>query len=261
MIEDDIIKGSTERFGHSWNIFSEILPIHEEQFKRWITGLNPIDFKDKKFLDVGCGIGRNSFWPLKYGAKSCLAIDLDERTLAAAEKNLSIYPNAVVDRRSAYEINENEAFDIAFSIGVLHHIDCPELALANMIKAVKPGGKVLAWLYGYENNEMLIRFFNPLRKMLFSKLPLKLVYILSAPLTGILWCLLRLGLNRTEYFRLIRQFSFRHLRAIVYDHMVPRIAKYYKRDEAKAFFVNAGLVNVEVHWVNEMSWTVIGTKK
>ncbi len=260
MVDNEIVKGSTERFGHSWNIFSEVLPIHEEQFKRWTTGLTAEDFKEASFLDVGCGIGRNSVWPLKYGANNGLAIDLDERTLAAARNNLAQYPEMTVDRRSAYEINEENAFDIVFSIGVLHHIEFPDKALANMTKAAKPGGKVLAWLYGYENNEKLIRYFNPLRLFLFSKLPLKLVYLLSAPLTAILWCLLRLGLNRIEYFRLIRQFSFRHLRAIVYDHMIPKIAKYYKKEEAEDFFKRAGLQNVEVHWVNEMSWTVIGTK-
>ncbi|PHS14027.1 MAG: methyltransferase [Kangiella sp.] len=261
MIEDDVVKGSTARFGHSWNIFSEILPIHEEQFIRWTTGLSASDFKGKSFIDVGCGIGRNSYWPFTYGAKSCLAIDLDERTLAVAKENLSSFKDAKVERRSAYEINEDEQFDIAFSIGVLHHVEEPDRALQSMIKSVKPRGKVLAWLYGYENNEKLVRYFNPFRKLLFSKLPLPVVFVFSAPLTLVLWCLLRVGLNRTQYLRLIRQFSFRHLRAIVYDHMVPRIAKYYKKEEARAFFEDAGLVNVEVHWVNEMSWTVIGTKK
>ena len=74
--------GSPERFGHSWDIFSEILPIHEEQFLRWTTGLKKEEWSGKQFLDVGCGIGRNSYWPLTYGAAGCLSIDIDERTLA-----------------------------------------------------------------------------------------------------------------------------------------------------------------------------------
>ncbi|MGB0496689.1 MAG: class I SAM-dependent methyltransferase, partial [Kangiellaceae bacterium] len=200
-----------------------------------------------------------SYWPLTYGAKNALAIDLDDRTLNAAKQNLKPFSHATIDKRSAYEINEDSKFDVAFSIGVLHHVEFPERALESMIKAVKPGGKILVWLYGYENNEKLIRYFNPFRKLLFSKLPLSVVFFFSTPLTAILWCLLRLGLNQTEYLRLIRQFSFRHLKAIVYDHMVPRIAKYYKKEEARAFFENAGLIDVQLHWVNEMSWTVLGT--
>lgn len=252
--------GSPERFGHSWNIFNEILPVHEEQFLRWTAGLEPADWVGKRFLDVGCGIGRNSYWPLSYGAASCLSIDIDERTLAAARANLESYDSATVEKRSAYSINETDAFDIAFSIGVVHHLDDPEAAVRQMAQAVRPGGTVLVWLYGYENNERLVRLFDPLRRLLFSKLPLRFVYALSLPATALLWVLLRLGVGRTEYMRLIRGFSFRHLRAIVYDHMIPRIAKYYRRDEAIALLEAAGLGDVEAHWVNEMSWTVIGRK-
>lgn len=252
--------GSPERFGHSWNIFSEILPIHEKQFLRWTIGIGRADWVGKRFLDVGCGIGRNSWWPLTYGAASCLSIDIDERTLAAARDNLARYNNAVVENRSAYEIDESDSFDIAFSIGVIHHLDDPLAAVQQMRKAVRPGGTVLLWLYGYENNEWLVRYFDPVRRFLFSKMPLPLVYFLSLPATVLLWLFLRTGLGRTEYMRLIRTFSFRHLRAIVYDHMLPRIAQYYKKQEAIELLQEAGLERVQAHWVNEMSWTVTGIK-
>jgi len=252
--------GSPERFGHSWNIFCEILPIHEKQFLRWTSGMDKNDWKGKRFLDVGCGIGRNSYWPLTYGASSCLSIDIDERTLAAARHNLTDFDAAVIENRSAYDIEEDNNFDIAFSIGVIHHLDDQPAAVREMCRAVRPGGMVLVWLYGYENNEWLVRFFDPARRFLFSKLPLSVVFALSWPATALLWLLLRLGLGRTEYMRLIRAFSFRHLRAIVYDHMIPEIAKYYRKNEALELLKDAGLENVRAHWVNEMSWTVIGQK-
>lgn len=252
--------GSPERFGHSWNIFNEILPVHEEQFLRWTTGISKSDWAGKRFLDVGCGIGRNSWWPMTYGAASCLSIDIDERTLAAARNNLTHYDCAVIENRSAYAINEFDEFDIALSIGVIHHLDEPLAAVRQMTQAVRPGGTVLIWLYGYENNEWLLRYFDPARRFLFSKLPLSLVYAMSLPATALLWLILKAGVGRTEYLRLIRTFSFRHLRAIVYDHMIPRIAKYYKREEAIKLLENAGLEQVQAHWVNEISWTVIGRK-
>jgi len=252
--------GSPERFGHSWNIFSEILPVHEEQFLRWTSGFDKVNWTGKRFLDVGCGIGRNSWWPLTYGAASCLSIDVDERTLAAARSNLSEYETAIVENRSAYEVNESDLFDIAFSIGVIHHLDDPLAAVRQMQQAVRPGGTVLVWLYGYENNEWLVRFFDPARRFLFSKMPLSLVYFLSLPATALLWLLLKARIGKTEYMRLIRTFSFRHLRAIVYDHMIPKIAKYYTEHEAVELLQQAGLEDVRAHWVNEMSWTVIGSK-
>lgn len=256
----DIHQGSPERFGHSWQKFNEILPIHEEQFKRWSIGFTETNWKDKEFLDVGCGIGRNSYWAMSYGAKSALCIDVDERTLSAAKKNLAPYPTADVQFKSIYELDKPEQFDICFSVGVIHHLENPQLALKKMFAAAKPGGRVFIWLYGYENNEWIVNYFNPLRKFLFSRLPLPLVYALSLPLTAILWLTLRLGLGKTEYFKLLRQFSFRHIRAIVYDQMIPKIAHYYKKEQAIKLLEEAGFENVEIHWVNQMSWTVIGNK-
>jgi hypothetical protein len=42
--------------------------------------------------------------------------------------------------------------------------------------------------------------------------------------------------------------------------MIPKIARYYRRDEAAALLGQAGLENIQVIWVNEMSWAVSGTK-
>ena len=61
--------GSQERFGYEWKKYSQIIPEYEKQFLKWISPIEKKDFAGKKILDAGCGIGRNSFWPLTYGAK------------------------------------------------------------------------------------------------------------------------------------------------------------------------------------------------
>jgi SAM-dependent methyltransferase len=256
-----VARGSPDRFGYSWDRYSEVLPEHEEQFLRWTAPLGREDWRGVRFLDAGCGIGRNSYWPMTYGAAGGVALDVDDRTLARARTNLAKFPAVEVRRQSIYDIAEENTFDLAFSIGVIHHLEFPERAVARMVRAVKPGGQVLVWLYGRENNGWIIHLFNPVRTALFSRLPLGLVHALSWPLTAILWLMLRLGLQRLAYFRLIRRFSFDHLRAIVFDHMIPRIALYYTRDEAITLLRNAGLETVETVWVNEMSWAVRGRKR
>ena len=60
--------------------------------------------------------------------------------------------------------------------------------------------------------------------------------------------------------RLLRGFAFRHLRTIVFDHMIPRIALYYDRKGAIGLLEGAGLTDIQAHWTNQMSWTVIGRK-
>ena len=142
----------------------------------------------------------------------------------------------------------------------MHHLSDPDAAVTRLAYSAKPGGLVLIWLYGRENNGWIVHLFNPLRHALFSRLPLWLVHRLSWSLTVLLWCALRLGLRPSAYYRLIRHFSFEHLRAIVFDHMIPRIAHYYTRAEAEALLAQAGLVNIHSTWVNENSWSVVGQK-
>jgi SAM-dependent methyltransferase len=197
---------------------------------------------------------------MTYGALGGLAVDVDDRTVHHARRNLARFPSVAVGKRSIYEIPEMNTFDIAFSIGVVHHLSQPDAAVARLAGAVKPGGLVLIWVYGRENNGWIIHLFDPLRRALFSRLPLRLVHLLSWLLTALLWSALRLSLLPGAYCRLVQHFSFGHLRAIVFDHMIPRIAHYYTRGEAEALLVRAGLTDIRLTWVNENSWSVIGRK-
>jgi SAM-dependent methyltransferase len=256
----DQLRGSPDRFGYEWEAYAEILPEHEDQFRRWTVPLSPEDWRGKEFLDVGCGMGRNSYWPLKYGAAGGVAVDIDERSLESARRNLKPFPTMQILRASAYDLPFEDRFDLAFSIGVLHHLEHPERALAKMARAVKPGGRVLIWVYGSENNRWLVSVLNPLREMLFSRLPIGLTHHLSFYPAVMVWLLLRLGVRPIEYFRLIAKFDFQHLRAIVFDQMLPRIAHYWPRETVARMMEEAGLDDVRLTWVNQMSWSAIGTR-
>jgi SAM-dependent methyltransferase len=252
--------GSPDRFGYEWYNYSELRPEYEEQFRRWTAHLQPQDWRGVTFLDVGCGMGRNSYWPMTYGATAGLAIDVDDRSLAAARRTLAPFANMRIEKRSAYEIGCKDEFDLVFSIGVIHHLEHPEVALANMVKAAKPGGRLLIWVYGLENNRWVVVLLNPIRKALFSRLPVALVHHLALYPTAVLWLLLRLGFGGIAYFRLLRQFNFRHLRSIVFDQMLPKIAHYWPREMVERMMREQGLRDVQLIWVNEMSWSAIGTK-
>ena len=258
--EPSTTRGSPERFGYEWQTYSELKPEYETQFLRWTSPLTPGDWRDKRFLDVGCGMGRNSYWPLRYGAATGMAVDVDERSLAAARQTLKTFANITVEKQSAYALNMADRFDVVFSIGVIHHLEFPEKALAAMTGATRPGGSVLIWVYGLENNRWIAYLLSPLRKALFSRLPIALVHHLSLYPSCILWLLLRLGVQPIEYFRLLRTFDFPHLRSIVFDQMLPKIAHYWSRSDVEKLMRGAGLTDIRLIWVNEMSWTAIGVK-
>jgi len=82
-------RGSPDRFGYEWEAYSEIRPEYEEQFRRWTVHLAPGDWRDKSFVDVGCGMGRNSYWPMTYGAWERSAVEIDERSRASARARLA----------------------------------------------------------------------------------------------------------------------------------------------------------------------------
>ncbi len=252
--------GSPERFGYSWAIFSEIRPEHRDQFLGWTAALPRERWRGARFLDAGCGIGRNSHWAMQEGAAGGLAVDVDERSLSAARVNLAACPSVTVRHESIYDLPEENAFDIGFSIGVIHHLADPAGALARIVRAVKPGGAVLIWVYGRENMGWLVHVFDPLRRALFSRMPLGFVFHLSLYPTALLWLALRLGLGRIAYYRKLRTYAFRHLRVIVFDQMIPRIAHYWPRATVETLMRDAGLEDIHLEFVNDMSWSAAGRK-
>ena len=259
-IDVALAAGSPDRFGYEWSNYSELYPEYEEQFRRWTAHLQPEDWRGLHFMDVGCGMGRNSYWPMTYGAARGLAVDVDERSLAAARRTLAQFPAVTVERRSAYDLRSIDQFDLVFSIGVIHHLQDPDAALGQMVAAAKSGGRVLIWVYGLENNRWIVVFLDPLRKLLFAHLPVNVVHHFALYPTVLLWLALRLGVGRIAYFRLLRRFSFRHLRSIVFDQMMPKIAHYWSRAQVETMMQNQGLRDIRLIWVNEMSWSAIGTK-
>ena len=247
------------RFGYEWEKYHYLFPDYENQFLQWIEPMSPSSFKDKNVLDAGCGMGRNSLWALRYGAAHVTAFDFDERCVRAATKFLAPYTNFSVELRDIYKIDYENQFDLVFSIGVIHHLENPSLALANLARALRPGGTLLVWLYGYENNEWAVRYINPIRKMT-SRLPLPLTHATSYLFSVPLFLGLRLWTPSSGYFRQISRYPFYHIHSIVFDHLLPRIAHYYKRHEVESLFKSLPLKGYSMNHNRKMSWTVIGNK-
>lgn len=105
-----------------------------------------------------------------------------------------------------------------------------------------------------------VRLVDPLRRAVFNRPPMPIMYHFSLYPTAALWLALRLGLGRGDYFDLIRRFQFRHLRSIVLDQLLPRIAHYWPESTVRELMAGAGLTDVVVSAVNGMSWSAVGRK-
>lgn len=252
--------GTQHEFGWQWARYPEVLPEHREQFRRWISPFPEAGFEGKRFLDLGCGAGRNAHWALVNGATGGIALDYDERTVAQARKNLAEHPGMEVRHQSAYELADEAVVDVAFSIGVIHHLADPKRAVANMVRALKPGGTLILWVYAKEGNERYLMVIDPLRRFITSKIPAPLTRLLAKAMTPALWAYIRLP-HEKAYLRLLREKGFRQLELIILDQLIPSIACYWTEAETRDLVAGLPVEGIQTQHTNGMSWSLVATKQ
>ncbi len=253
--------GSPAKFAYEWTSFPDLIPEYERQFEGWVSSVDPSAFDGAYVVDAGCGTGRNSFWASRWGARRVFAFDVTTSTVEVARRNLMTTPHVEVACESIYlcELPDDEMADIAMSIGVVHHLADPQLAVERLIYLVRPGGQVLLWVYAREGNEWLLRYLTPLRA-LSSRLPMRISNCLATILTCALLLYCKTPLPKTMYLRQVSSFQFWHLKSIVLDQLFPKIAHYWSRSEVLALLEEVGLDEISIKWVNGMSWSISGKK-
>lgn len=266
---------TADAFGWEWQEFSELhdLATYEAQFLDWIHPIQADFFQGKVVLDAGCGMGRFSLVSSCFGAETVLAVDASE-AVDAARKNAGPFANVHLIQGDIHRLplrrGEDAQVDFAFSIGVLHHLDDPQAGFNALIRHLRAEGSIFAWVYGRENNGWLVRFVNPIRMALTSRLPRRALYQLSWLITAGLHPLARFiyrPVNRNKTLRLLRrllvyndylawlgQFGFRHNHHVVFDHLVAPVAFYLRRDEFEHWFQAKGLEILSISWRNQNSW-------
>ena len=162
------------------------------------------------------------------------------------------------------EIPAGEDLDYIFSIGVIHHIPDPAPTIDAAFQALRPGGKLLIWLYGREGNEFYLSLVTPLRWLttrLPSKVVLGLAWLMWLPLIAYIQAARVLPLPMRDYARgLLKRLTHRQLVATIYDQLKPTYARYYTRDEAQELLQRAGFADVKSHHRHGYSWLFCGTR-
>jgi SAM-dependent methyltransferase len=214
--------------------------------------------------DIGSGTGRIVAMLLAAGADRVIAVEPSD-AFAVLKANTAAHADCIEYIRDAGEaIPAGRDLDYVFSIGVLHHIYDPAPVVRAAYRALRPGGKMLVWLYGREGNEAYLRIVEPLRRIT-VKMPRPLLAGISHVLNiflgfYILLCRV-LPLPLRGYMNnVIGRFSWSKRQLVIYDQLNPTVARYYRRAEAEALLAEAGLSNVRSHHRHGYSWTVIGEK-
>ena len=223
------------------------------------------DLDDKRVAEIGSGAGRFSTMLLDSDIEHLLALE-PSAAFQVLSKNLASYGDRVkcVNKDGAH-IPADNPFDYIFSIGVIHHIPNAREVIHAALQALKPGGKIVIWLYSYEGNELYINLVEPLRKLT-HKLPPAVLSFVSYILAFFLFIYASMcrvvRLPMYDYMRkVILKLSWRHKMLTVYDQLNPMYTKYYTRDEAATLLEEAGFKMVKTHFRHGYSWLVIGTRE
>ena len=147
---------------------------------------------------------------------------------------------------------------------MIHHIPEYEIVCKKIYKGLKPGGKFIIWVYGYENNQLYLRIFNNLRRVT-RIIPDLLLRILSKFLniSAVFYIILCRILNMPlkDYFKnVFSKCSFKKREEIIFDQLNPSFAKYFKKEELLSLLKTSGFKNIEIHNRHNYSWTAIAEK-
>jgi SAM-dependent methyltransferase len=261
---------TARNFGQSWRLWNQIDDErYRWQFLRWMQPLQPADFAGRLVLDMGCGKGRHMRVVAQFGAREVIGVDLSD-AVDVAFANTREIEHAHVVQGDIFQMPVVHDFDLGFSIGVLHHTPDPASAFAVLANQVRPGGTVACWVYGRENNGWIVHAVDPIRIGITSRLPSKVVHVLSYGLTSLLFAgtslvyrpIEKLGIKPfyADYMRYLRDLGFGESQHIVYDHLIAPTAAYLPRAEVERWFDSAGIQTRSVSWVQQVSWAGVGQK-
>lgn len=220
------------------------------------------DLAGATVAEIGCGNGRFVRLLARHAAR-VIGVEPGD-----GAENARAYcadcPNVEIVRADVYALPPLPPLDYVFAIGVVHHLPDPAGALRRMRELVRPGGRVLVWVYGREGNALYLAVFGRLRRVT-SRLPhraLRVVAaILAVGLRGYVAACRALPLPMRTYARnVLAPLDHEALCLNVYDQLNPTIAFYWRRDEVERLLRDAGLVEVALHHRHGYSWTATGIR-
>lgn len=268
----DTVKTNTaSRFAEEWLRWSDLRDYYKDEFFAWIAPLRPIDFEDKLVFEGGCGKGRHTAISACCGARAVVSIDLGDSAFVAFRHTRNL-PNVHVAIGDLLRPPVAPVFDLAFSVGVLHHLPDPAAGFRSLASRVRDDGQVCFWVYGREGNEWITRYVNPLRVNVTSKLPAALLRALCWPPSALLWTVIKLFyrprssgngpafLPYGDYFASMHSYPFDEIHANVFDQLVTPVSYYLRGEEVRAW-VASGFEDAIVRSHRGYSWTGLARVK
>ena len=263
-----------DSWGYQWLTFDDFAPRVESEFADILRPMDQDQFRDAVVLDAGCGNGRFSRACARLGPRLVVGMD-PSQSVIAARTNTAGLPNVEIVQGDIFDMPFSPlSFDQAFCIGVLHHLPDPREGFLRLARLLKPGGKISIWVYAREGNELVIRFFEPWRVHVSSKLPWGVTKAISMVAAIALWLLITFiyrpvrawlpalwqRLPMHDYLWYIYSLGFYTLYHTAFDKLSPELCAFIGREELEEWFATAGLCDVVISHRNGNSWRAQGRR-
>ncbi len=254
-------------FGDQWTVYTDNSGYYgSPALLQDVFGpMLPLDsLKGIAIADVGAGTGRFSLIFAAAGAEKVIAVEPSAAFDVLVRNTESVRSRVECVRVPVERFIPPAPIDFAFSYGVLHHIPDPEQAVAAMHRALRPGGRIGIWLYGYEGNAAYVALLHAVA-LVTRRLPHRLlaavVGLAYLPILIYMWACRVLPLPLRGYFvEVFAKLTADKRRLTLYDQLNPAYAKYYRQAEVRALLERAGFADIQLFHRHGYSWTALATK-
>jgi SAM-dependent methyltransferase len=226
--------------------------------------LRPADFAGARVGDIGSGVGRIVRMLLAAGADHVTAVE-PSRGVEALRRNVAEFGERVeVVHGPGEALPPGLELDYVTAIGVIQFIPDPAPTLRAARAALRPGGRIVVWVYSSEGNRSYHAVMRVLRAVT-PHLPHALLDALSGVLTALLdvytfFCRF-LPLPLRDYLvNVLSKCSWQKRKYTIYDQLNPSYVRYYTRAELVALLEGCGFEDVRVHDRRGYSWTAVAAK-